>query len=144
MKGIVVLDLLIRIEMKPPLSSLLGRPCVPGKTQGLEAPSGKGDQVLLERFEAEGVGNLVLLKFALRSVGSDQELFLAFEEDGGDSVVGKGGIVKITQDCTLVGDLHGQIVVGVFPKVNLPGVALDAGLSAHKGGCCDRDCFNPR
>ncbi len=53
MKGVVVSDLLIRIKMKPSLSSLLGGPCVPGKTQSLVAASRKLNEVLLERFDAE-------------------------------------------------------------------------------------------
>ena len=46
-QNIVVLDLLVRVEMEPAVTSLLFRPAVPGDRKRLNASIWKLDQVLL-------------------------------------------------------------------------------------------------
>jgi hypothetical protein len=70
---------LIRIEMNPTLGALFLRSRVPGDAERLQPATGHGDQVLLQRIDAERVGDLVLVESAVRPVGSDQE-FLPVRE----------------------------------------------------------------
>ena len=59
---VVVRDLLVGIEVEPALAALLLRPRVPGEAQRLEAPAREGDQILLQRVDAERVVDLVVVQ----------------------------------------------------------------------------------
>ena len=80
-------DLLAGIEMEPPLPSLGTRAGIPGDREGLVAAFRKGHQVLLQRVDAEGVGDGELGQAAIRSVGPDPETAVPAEEGGTDSGV---------------------------------------------------------
>ena len=49
---------LVRIKMHPALAALILRPAVPGDSERLIAPARKGDQILLQRIDAERIGDL--------------------------------------------------------------------------------------
>jgi len=136
-EGMLMSDLSPGIKMKPALSALPGRPGVPAETQDLVAASGKGNQVLLERFDTEGVSNLILLELPVGSIGSNQVLLLSFEEGGSDSIVSEGGTLKIAQHGLPTGNLHGQVVVRTLPEVNFCRVTRCADFSSHKSRCRD-------
>ena len=58
-----------RVEEEPALPR-----DVPGQRERLHPPAREADQVLLQRLPAEGVGDLVALRRAVRAVGLDEEL----------------------------------------------------------------------
>ena len=66
-----MLDLLVRIQMKPALAALVLRPAVPSERWDLQAPIGKLDQILLKRIDAEGVFHLEGRKLAVGPIGLD-------------------------------------------------------------------------
>ena len=86
-QDVVGRDPLVRVEMEPALSSLLGGPTVPAGAQGLIPASGKRDEILLQRKGAEGVRDLVVGRLAVRSFGPHEELAVALEERGSDPEV---------------------------------------------------------
>ena len=55
-------DELLRVEVEPALAPFRFRPGVPADREGLVPPPGEADQVLLERPDPEGVGDLELLE----------------------------------------------------------------------------------
>src|SRR5690348_8383909 len=65
---------LVGVEVEPALAALLFRAAVPGVAERLIAPPWKGDQVLLQRVDPEGVGDLVVVESAVRPLGVDHEL----------------------------------------------------------------------
>ena len=80
MQDIVVLDLFVRIEVKPALAALFLRPAVPCDRQRLNSAVGKFDQVLLQRIDAERVFHLERGELAVRPVGLDEELAVLAKE----------------------------------------------------------------
>ena len=107
---------------------------IPGNGEALQAASRKRNQVLLEGVNTEGVGNFKILQFAFRADSVDIELFVFFVEAGGDTKMLKGSIIKICQDCFVSSNIHGQVVVGIFPFVILGLMTVFAFLSADEHG----------
>ena len=64
-------DELVRVEVEPALAPFRLRPGVPADGEGLEPPPGEADQVLLERPDPEGVGDLELLERPVGAVRPD-------------------------------------------------------------------------
>src|SRR4026207_729113 len=77
-------DALVRIEMKPALAAFGLRTAVPGGNQRLYSPTGKFDQVLLQRRDAKCVADLELGELAVGTVGADSELIIVLEEGAGN------------------------------------------------------------
>src|SRR5262245_49170703 len=92
---IVVTDLLIRIEVKPALTTPILGSAVPSERQGLQATVWKFDQVLLQRIDAEGVFHLERCKFAIRAVGFDQKRPIVAEKARAHAKVVKGYAGKV-------------------------------------------------
>jgi hypothetical protein len=59
---------------KPALAALPFRTAVPGDAERLIPAAGKGDPVLLQRIDPEGVSNLVVVKSPVGALGTDHEL----------------------------------------------------------------------
>jgi len=59
------LELLIGVEMKPAFAAFFFRAAVPCDAERLITPSGKGNQVLLQRIYPEGVGDPVIVQCAI-------------------------------------------------------------------------------
>ena len=70
-------DVLARVEVEPALPALLLRPRVPGDAERLQAAVREGDQVLLQRVDAERVADLEVGELAVGPVGVDEELAVA-------------------------------------------------------------------
>ena len=70
---IVVCDLLVGVQVKPALTSLHFRPCIPGQAQRLQTATGKFHQVLLQRFDTESVLDRVVMQRAVRAFGANHE-----------------------------------------------------------------------
>ena len=111
MQLVVVRDRLAGIEVEPSLPALLRRACVPRDAERLESSSRQGDQVLLQRLDAERVGHLELGRLSVGTVGADQEASVAPEELRGHPEVGVACAIEIAEHRRLVDLLHGQIVV---------------------------------
>src|SRR5207342_2091421 len=92
---VVVLDLLVRIEMKPALAAPVLRSAVPGERQGLEAPIGKLDQILLQWLDAERVLDLKRRQPAVGPIGLDEKLSILAEEAGSHAVMVDNRIAEI-------------------------------------------------
>jgi hypothetical protein len=69
------LELLAGVELEPSLAALLFWPAVPGNAERLQPPAGKPDQILLQRIDAESVGDRIVVQCAVRAIGADHELF---------------------------------------------------------------------
>ena len=128
------LELLVGVEVEPALAALVLRPAVPGDAQRLHPAVGKGDQVLLQRRDAEGVADLEVGELAVRAVGIDQELAVAPEEPRGDVAVGEGGAIEVAEDGLLGGFGHRQVVVRAAPGLGLGLMAAGAGGDADEAG----------
>ena len=96
------------IEVEPALAALILGPRVPGDAQRLQAAVGKGDQILLQRIDAEGVADLELAGPAVRPVGGDVEFAVALEEARGDVALGEAGTIEVAEHGRGGGLLHGE------------------------------------
>src|ERR1700730_970973 len=77
-QNVVVFDLLFGIEMKPPLTTLVLGPAVPGDRKRLYPAVGKFDEILLQRIDAVRVLHLKGRKLAVKPIGLDEELVVLF------------------------------------------------------------------
>ena len=108
---ILVVDLFIGIQMKPPLPALLFRPAVPDNRKCLQSAAGKLDQILLQWRRAERVLDFEIGQFAVRSVGPNHEAPVLPEESRHYAVLTEFGILKIAEHRLFVDFLHGQIMM---------------------------------
>ena len=113
--------------MEPALASLFARPAVPGDAERLVAPAGEGNQVLLQRIDAERVRDLVVVKRAVGAVGAYDVLALAPREGRDDTGVLEGGSVEVAEHRRLAHLFHGTVVVRPAPGLGLGRMTLDAG-----------------
>ncbi len=128
-----VRNLLFRVEMKPALAALLRGPRVPHHVQRLQTPPRKRNQVLLERRDAEGVGDRILVELAVGPVGPREELALPLEERRRDAVVGEAGAVEVAENRLLRRFLHREVVVRALPAALLFRVTARARIAADEG-----------
>ncbi len=77
---VVEVDLVLWIEVEPPLPARGLRARVPRDAERLQAAARKLDQVLLQGRHAEGVPDLVVGELAVGAVGVNVELLVAPEE----------------------------------------------------------------
>jgi hypothetical protein len=126
-QDVAVRDRLVGVEMEPALATLLARPRVPGDAEGLHTAAREADQVLLQRVDAERVGDLVVPKRAVRTVRAHEEPPVAPEEPGGDPGVREGRVLEVGEHAGVVGDLHGEVVVRASPGLRLSRMALRTG-----------------
>ena len=97
--------------MEPALAALVRRPAVPGEAERLHPPVREGDQVLLQRVDAEDVADLEVGELAVRPVGVDEELAVPLEEPRGDVAVSERRAVEAAEDGLLRRLGHGEVVV---------------------------------
>ncbi len=122
----------VGIEMKPALAALGRWPRVPGDSQSLQAAVGQGDQILLQRRDAEGVGDVEIGQFAVGAIGADPEFSVLLEECALHPVLFKCGAVEAAQNGLIVGGLHGDGVMRAQPVLMLGFVTLRAGARADE------------
>ena len=134
-----VVDTLARVEVEPALPALRLRPAVPGDGEGLVAAARQLDQVLLQRHEAEDVGDRVVRRPAVGPVGADEGLPVLAEEARGQAVVDEPRVVEVAEHRPLVRRLHREVVVRAAPAPRLLGVALLARADADVGEREGRD-----
>ncbi len=126
--------LLVGIKMKPALAVMLLAPRIPRHNKALHSTVGKGNQVLLQRIDTEGVAKVEVLRLAVGAVGANVELAVLLEEAGSYTVFRKVCVVEISQDGGIVGDLHRLGVMRRTPRLHLLCMALRATFLADVGG----------
>src|SRR5512132_512467 len=126
------LELLIGIQMEPALAALVLRPAVPGDAERLHPPVREGDQVLLQRVDAEGVADLEVGELAVRPVGVDEELAVPLDETRGDVAVRERRAVEGAENRLVRRFLHGEVVVRAAPGRRLGLVTARAGGDADE------------
>ena len=84
------LELLIGVEMKPAFAAFFFRAAVPCDAERLITPSGKGNQVLLQRIYLEGVGDPVIVRCAIGALGAHHKFIARAPESSGDAEVLSG------------------------------------------------------
>ena len=104
-------DVLIGIKMEPAHSAIGRRASVPGEWQGLHTTSGKLDEVLLQRSDAEGVGDSVFLVLSVGVLRRDIETIVTCEESGLSTEVVELSIAEVTKNSRLIGYLDGELMV---------------------------------
>ena len=119
--------------MEPALAALVLRPAVPGDTERLHPTVREGDQILLQRVDAEGVADLEVGELAVRPVGIDEELVVPFEEAGGDVAVREPHVVEVAEDSLVRRLLHGEVVVRAAPSAGLRLVTGRAACGTDEG-----------
>ena len=126
------LDLLSWVEVEPALAALLFRPAVPGDAERLQPLTGKSDQVLLQRIDAESVGDRIVVQCAIGAAGADHELVAIAEEDSRDPKMVERRVGEVTEHRCRRRGLHCQGMVRALPGIELRGVTAGAGLRANK------------
>src|SRR4029077_8622966 len=106
---------LLGIGMEPALPARGQRTAVPGKGESPATGAGKGDQILLQGIDAEGVDDLVIVQRPVRPVGPHEELAVLAVEARGDAKVSQRGIVEIAKHRLLGRFLHRLVVVRASP-----------------------------
>ena len=76
--------------MEPTLTSLLPRARIPGDGERLQAPIGKLEQILLQRRQPEGVGDLEVGQATIRPLGAHDEPAVTAQEGRRDAVLRVG------------------------------------------------------
>ena len=117
MQDVVVLDLFVRVEMKPALAALVLRPAIPGDRQRLQPAVGKFDQILLQRIEAERVFDLEGRKLAVGPVGLDQEFSVLAKEARSHAVIVEARIVEIAEHRFVGRMVHRMLVLRRAPQL---------------------------
>jgi hypothetical protein len=88
----------IGIKMEPALSSLIGRPRIPGDAERLQPPAAKIYEILLERRHSESVLDFEVCEHPARTVSADPEFPVTFEERSRDAIFAKERVAEVTQN----------------------------------------------
>src|SRR5437899_4619594 len=103
MQPVACRQFLVGVEVKPALPALLFWTAVPGDAECLIAAAREGDQVLLQRIDPEGVGDLVLVLRAIWSLDADHELIARAGERADGVKMLEHRLGEIPEDCGLRG-----------------------------------------
>ena len=105
---------------------------IPDNGKTLQTATRKGNQVLLKRIPAEGVGDFKLAYLTVRPSGVNKKPAVLAIKAGGCAMDFKNSVVKIPQNGLLIGHGHGMIMVGALPFVVRLLVAVHAFPAAHE------------
>jgi hypothetical protein len=111
--------------VEPALAALLFRAAVPG-----EPSAGHGDQVLLQRINPEGVGDLVIVQPAVGTGCMHHKLVTLAGESGRDAEMFELGAGEVAEHGCLGGFLHRQRMVRTLPARGFGLVASKTDLAA--------------
>ena len=126
-------QLLIGVEMVPAVPALIAGTAVPGDAERLIASVREFDQILLQRLDAECIGDRIFMLLAVRAIGPHHEPVARTIECGRDAEMLELSAGKIAQHGCRGGRLHGQRVMRAFPGIGLRRVAAGTGLRTHVG-----------
>src|SRR5262249_41353823 len=115
MQRVAGFELLTRVEMEPALTALLFRAAIPGDAERLIASPGKGDQILLQRIYPEGVGDRMVVRRAIRTVGADHEFVAIAEKGRRDTEMLEPGAGEIAEHRRRRRGLHRQSMMRALP-----------------------------
>ncbi|MND90027.1 hypothetical protein D3C80_821030 [compost metagenome] len=124
-------EALPRVEREPALPALALGSAVPGDGQSLQAASGQGNQVLLQRIVAEGVENLKVCRLAILTFGIDEEATLPAEETRRYPGLIEASILEVAEHVGLGSITHGPAVIRVLPGFGLGNVTAKASSGCH-------------
>ena len=96
---------------------------IPGHAEGLQPTFADLDQVLLQRCDAEGVGDLEVGILAVNAGGVDPEFVALARETGGFVFRFEGDVIEVAQHRLGIGLLHRQLVMRALPVLDLLAVA---------------------
>jgi len=140
-QGVVGRNVLVGVNVKPALTTLRLRTCIPRESERLQAAARKLDQVLLQRLDTEHVSDSKILLFSLLISCPHVAAVFTREESNGLAEIVNADIIKVAEHSVTIGDLHCQLVMGTHPVselVLMTGLALAAadkrGGSAIIGG----------
>ena len=126
-------DRLVAVHVEPALTAPLLRPAVPAHAEYLQSPVRTGQQILLQRVDAEHVTHFEVRELSVRALGSHHELLATSGEACGDALMGELGVVEVPEHGRSRRFLHRQIVIRASPRRGLFGVAGAAGRAADVG-----------
>ena len=133
-QGIARRDLVAWVKVEPTLTPLAPTAGVPGEACGLQASSGKGNEILLQGIDAKGVRDLEIMDGPVRSLRREPEATLAPKNTRVNVGTRTSVAREVPEHGRLRSGLHGQRVVGCVPAREFFGVAATAGLRTHKCG----------
>ena len=128
--------LLVGVEVEP--ASTLR---VPRDRERLEPAAGLRDEVLLERMDAEGVGDVEVGDGSVGSVGVDDELPVAAEEARNDAVPLELRSGEVAEHGHLGRGRHGLEVMRDCPVLRLRRMTLEAEVVADVGAALRGRCL---
>ena len=105
--------------MEPALPAGRFGTAIPGQAERLKTAVREGDQILLQRIDAERVGNLIVLQFTVGAIGSDEVLAVFSRECGGHAEMRDAPIVEIAEDAARGRLLHSLVVMRAAPALGL-------------------------
>ena len=123
MQRVAVVDLLVRIKMKPALPALFLLARVPCDRQRLITAAGKLDEILLQRIDAKGVLHLIVGELAVGSVGAHDVFPVALGELRFDAAMGELRVVEIAANRRWIRNLHCELMMRSCPRLELGLVA---------------------
>ena len=118
--------------MKPPLAALVFRPAVPGDAERLVAAAWHGYQILLQRLDAERIGDLVIMQRAVGTVDPHHELVAPTEECGDDAETIELCVREIAEHRGRRSGLHRLRVMGPLPASGLRCMTFRTDLAADE------------
>jgi hypothetical protein len=86
---IVVVDRCVGIEVEPALAPSCGGAVIPGDAQSLITAAGNGDQMPLQRVQAEGLGDIIIVQWPVTSIGVHEGIAVASEKRRGHTPLSK-------------------------------------------------------
>ena len=136
-------NMLVGVEVVPPLSALAFGPGVPGHRERLQPAIAEGQQILLQGLNPKHILDRISLQLTRSVIGLDEKGVPFLAEGGGDAKIIECCVVEVAQDRLGRGLLHRQIVVGVSPVGSGLLVAAGAGgiaeirraVSPYATGC---------
>ena len=105
------------VKGKPALPTLLLRTAVPCNPKCLIAAARKGNQILLERIDAEGVVDFIIVQRAVRSLGPRHELVAIAGECRRHVMMGQRYVGEIAEDRGGIRLLHGKGMMRSLPAL---------------------------
>src|SRR5271166_6630229 len=112
--------------MEPALAALLLRPAVPRNAERLITSAGKCNQVLLQRIDAEGVGDFVIPHGPIRTIRTHQEPIPVAMKFRYRAEMLDPGIAKVAENGGIGCLPHGGCMMRALPKLGLNAVAGSA------------------
>src|ERR1019366_2440846 len=120
----------IGIKMEPTLPPRLFGPRVPRPWEGLHSSVREGDEILLQRFDAEGPCNLETRGLAVAPFRFDDETVAVAQKPTLRSVALDGDVLEVAEHCFRRRHGHGGGVMRASPSLRLRGVTASAGRGA--------------